>query len=82
VAALAIQRMTLAVPGLSEAEARDLAQRVAAGLAEATGLPDGAAIPAIRLDLPAGATSDVGALARQIIAATLRAIGHAATGMP
>ena len=77
---LAIQRMNLAVPGLSEAEARDLAQRVAAGLAAATGLPDGAAIPMIRLDLPPGAPGDVAGLARQIVVATLRAIGRAAAG--
>jgi len=80
--ALAIQRMNLAVPGLSEAEARELARRVAAGLAEATGLPEGVAIPAIRLDLQAGAAGDMAGVARQIVAATLRAIAHAAAGTP
>ncbi|HUB14135.1 MAG TPA: hypothetical protein VMB34_19450 [Acetobacteraceae bacterium] len=85
-AALAIDTMQLDVPGLSEPQARDLAHLVATGLAGATGLPDAANIPAIRLDLPHGAQTagapDVPGLARQIVAATLRAIDHAATGTP
>jgi hypothetical protein len=85
-AGLAIDHMTLDVPGLSEQQAHDLARRVAAGLAEATGLPDGGGrdIPVLRLDLPAagGAPTDVAALSRQIVAATLRAIARAGAGAP
>jgi hypothetical protein len=90
-AGLAIEHMTLDVPGLSEPQARDLARRVAAGLADATGVADGNGrdIPVLRLDLPAaggatvgGAPADVAALARQIVAATLRAIGQTGAGGP
>ena len=102
--ALSIDSMQFDVPGLSEAQARDLAHLVAAGLAGATGLPDAANIPAIRLDLPhegpvagtpgggapAGGTQGAGTagapdlpgLAKRIVAATLRAIDHAAAGTP
>jgi hypothetical protein len=89
--ALTIDRMELDVPSLSEPQARDLAHLVATGLAGATGLPDAASIPAIRLDLPhlapasgvpAARAPDLPGLARQIVAATLRAIGHAAAGTP
>jgi hypothetical protein len=84
--ALAIDSMQFDVPGLSEPQARDLAHLVAIGLAGATGLPDAASIPAIRLDLthgaPATGAPDVPGLARQIVAATLRAIAHAAAGIP
>jgi hypothetical protein len=80
--ALNIDRMQLDVPGLTEPQARDLAHMVAAGLARATGLPDGASIPMIRLDLPDGAGPDVAGLAKQIITATLRAIDHASAGGP
>jgi len=80
---LAINRMTLDVPGLSERQARDLAQRVAAGLTVAIGLPDGADAPSIRLDLPAEAqTGDMAALARRIVAATLRSLVQAGAGAP
>lgn len=83
---LAIEHMLLDVPGLSEQQARDVARRVAAGLAEASGLPDGSgrAIPVLRLDLPSagGATPDVAALSQQIVAATLRAIARAGAGVP
>jgi len=104
-AGLTIDRMQLDVAGLSEPQARDLAHLVATGLAGATGLPDAASIPAIRLDLPHGGpaagasaagalaagvgatgtpagTPDLHGLARQIVAATLRAIDHAAAGTP
>lgn len=80
---LAIDRMTLEIPGLSERQARDLAERVGAALAAATGLPDGVDVSSIRLDLPAqGLGDDTAALARQIVAATLRAIGQAGLGGP
>jgi hypothetical protein len=80
---IAINRMTLDVPGLSERQARDLAQRVAAGLAAATGLPDGADASSIRIDLPAEAhAGDLSALARRIVAATLRSLGQTGAGAP
>jgi hypothetical protein len=80
---LAINRMTLDVPGLSEHQARDLAQRVAAGLAATTGLSDGTDAPSIRLDLPAETqTGDMAALARRIVAATLRSMVQAGAGAP
>lgn len=80
---LAINHMTLDVPGLSEHQARDLAERVAAGLAAATGLPDGADAPSIRLDLPSEAhAGDMAALARRIVAATLRSMLRAGAGAP
>jgi hypothetical protein len=90
--ALSIDHLQLDVPGLSEPEARDLAHRVAAGLASASGLPDDTNIPALRLDLAAdgaaaggatggpGAAGDTASLAKQIVAAALRAISHAAAG--
>ena len=80
---LSIDRMMLHVPGLPEHQARALAEHVAAGLAAATGLPDGTDMPAIRLDLPSlTSAGDVAALARQIVAATLRAIGQSSGGVP
>jgi len=80
---LAIKRMTLDVPGLSEHQARDLAERVAAGLAAVTGLPDGTDAPSIRLHLPAeGHAGDMAVLARRVVAATLRSIGRAGAGAP
>jgi hypothetical protein len=79
--ALSIDHLQLDVPGLSEPKARELAHLVAAGLAGASGLPDGTNIPAIRLDLDAGADGgDTAGLARQIVAAALRAVSHAAAG--
>ncbi len=80
--ALNIDHLQLDVPGLSEPQARDLAHLVAVGLAGASGLPDGTSIPALRLDLTAGVPAAVPDLARQIVAATLRAIGHAGAGTP
>ena len=77
---LDIDHLQLEIQGLSETDVRDLAYRVAAGLAAATGLPLAADIGTIRLDLTATAGTDPSALARQIVAATVRAIGHAATG--
>jgi hypothetical protein len=65
---------------MSEAEARDLARRVAVGLAAATGLPLTADIGTIRLDLTATVGADCASLARQIVAATVRAIGNATKG--
>jgi hypothetical protein len=101
VPALTIDSVQLEVPGLSEAQARDLAHLVATGLAGATGLPDAANIPSIRLDLPYeglpagtpgrgtpgastpfGGAADLPGLAQRIVAATLRAIDHAAAGTP
>jgi hypothetical protein len=80
---LAIDHMQLDVPGLSEPEARDLARRVAAGLASATGLPDGADAASIRIELAAeDRAGDTAALARRIVAATLRAIMRAGAGAP
>lgn len=79
-ASLRIDRLRLAIPGLTEAQGRDIAQRVATGLARATFLPDAADIPAIRLDLPAAQTGDPSDLAERIVAATLRALRHAAAG--
>lgn len=95
-AGLTIDHMTLEVPGLSEQQAREVAHRVAEGLAEATGLLDGSSrdIPVLRLDLPApggatpagaahpGAPTDVAALSRHIVAATLRAITRSGAGVP
>ena len=80
---LAIDHMTLDIPGLSEQQARDLAERVAAGLAATAGFREVAIVPSIRLDLPAEAqTGDMAALARRIVAATLRSIGQASIGVP
>jgi hypothetical protein len=78
--ALAIKRLTLDAPGLAEPQARELVRLVAAGLATANSLPDGATIPAIRLELAAGTAPDLHGLAEQVVRATLRAAGLAALG--
>lgn len=66
-----IERLTLDVPAMSPADARRLALRVAAGLAQATGLSGGANIPSMRVLTEAGAPDT---LAERIVAEALRQI--------
>ena len=66
-----IRRFTLDVPAMPPQDARRLALRVAAGLAQATGLSGGADIPSLRV-LAEEAPPDT--LAERIVAETLRQI--------
>jgi len=69
---LSIDRLTLQVPGYSEAEGRRLALAVADGLA-AAGLPGATGdVSTLRVDLTAGAGAGSDWLAGQIVAEILR----------
>jgi hypothetical protein len=70
---LAIDRLILDVPGLSESDGRRLARQVADGLGSAR-LGGGLDIPTMHLDLRPGRGDGVDELARQIVAEFARQI--------
>jgi hypothetical protein len=70
-----IDRLTLQVPGLSAADGQRLALRVAEELG-AGGAGAGRDIPALRIDLTAGAGTGVDELARQVVAEVWRQLGR------
>lgn len=72
-----IDRLTLKLSGLDEAEGRRLALLVSEGLAAAT-LPAGAAsnLGSIRLDLRAAPRGGVDALATQIVSGLVRELSR------
>jgi hypothetical protein len=67
-----IDRLKLAVPGVSRMGLRRIATRVAEGLSAAGGLPQAVEIPHLRVVIEAGAASDEASLARLIVEAALR----------
>jgi hypothetical protein len=71
---IAIDRMILHVPGLSESDGRRLALQVAGGLGAAGVAGGGRDIPAMRLDLTAHPNTGVDELARQIVAELVRQV--------
>jgi hypothetical protein len=73
---LQIDRLALRLSGLSEADARRLAQLVASSLA-AAGAPGGLMTDGLRLDLSARAGEPIEALAERIAAALASALARA-----
>jgi hypothetical protein len=71
---LAIDRLILDVPGLSESDGRRLARQVADGLGSARLDGGGLDIPTMNLDLRPGRGDGVDELARQIVAEFARQI--------
>ena len=71
-----IDRLAIDLPGGSPAEARKLAQLVAAGLADAGALPRSGALPSLRLTVETGSRIGTADLARRIVAATLRELAR------
>jgi hypothetical protein len=71
-----IDRLLIDVPGGSPGQGRELAQLVAAGLAQAGALPQGGDMPRLSVTLTTNQHEDVGGLARRIVAATLRALAR------
>jgi hypothetical protein len=67
-----IDRLALQAPGLTAADGRRLAFRVADGLAAAGAAGGGREVSALRLDLTAAPGAGVDALAEQIVAEVLR----------
>jgi hypothetical protein len=76
-AAAHIDRLTLEIPDMSAAEARDLALRVAAGLAETHTLPAAGDIPALAIELVADPRSGLSLLADRILAELIRQLDQA-----
>jgi len=70
---LKIDRLTLNLPGLSPAAARQVGELVAAGLAAAGTLPQSGDIPRLTVTLEARDEAPAG-LAQRIVAETLRAL--------
>lgn len=69
---IAIDRMTMEVPGISAEEGRRVALLVAAGLGAAGALPAAGDMTAVRIELTADRNAGTAALARHIIAAILQ----------
>ena len=67
-----IERLALDLPGFSEAAARRVAQLVAEGLGAANGLPEIIHVPRLNVSIAASPGTDEAALARLILAATMR----------
>ncbi len=65
---ISIDRLTLSVPSMSEADGRRLALAVTAGLSSAGSAGGGRDIPALHLDLMPRPNAGVDELARQIVA--------------
>ncbi len=73
---VSIDRLTLSVPFMSEAQGRKLAAGIADGLA-ATGLSwAGGQYPTLRVDVTANAGANPDYLAEQVIAEIIRQIGR------
>jgi hypothetical protein len=73
-ARLQIERMTIELSGLSEADGRALAKLIAKGLASASMPTTEQKIPGLRVRIPAGRNSDLPDLAQRIVTATLGAL--------
>jgi hypothetical protein len=74
--AMQIDRLLLNIPGGSAAQGQQVAALVAAGLAAAGGMPQSGDIPALRVTIRATEHSGPDALARLIVAETLRALAR------
>ncbi len=75
-AGVSIDRLTLSVPWMSEAQGRRLAMGIVDGLA-ATGLSwAGGQFPTLRIDLTANADGNPDRLAERVIAEIVRQIGR------
>jgi hypothetical protein len=71
-----IDRLCLDVPGLSEKDARHVAQLVAAGLADAGALPQVGDLPKLSVAITVDRRTDASTLARHIVVATLRELAR------
>jgi hypothetical protein len=67
-----IDRLLLNLPGSSAEYGRQVAMLVAAGLANAGALPQAGDLPTVRVTVTADNRTEPAALARRIVAATLR----------
>jgi hypothetical protein len=67
-----IDRLRIDIPGSSAEHGRKVAMLVAAGLANAAGLPAGGDLPTLRVTISADHRTDPDSLARRIVEATLR----------
>jgi hypothetical protein len=67
-----IDRLVLDLPGGSTEYGRQVAMLVAAGLAAANALPASGDLPALRVTVASDSQTEPAALARRIVAATLR----------
>jgi hypothetical protein len=67
-----IDRLLLNLPGSSAEYGRQVAMLVAAGLANAGALPQAGDLPTLRVTIAADSHTEPAALARRIVAATLR----------
>jgi hypothetical protein len=74
--ALRVDRLRLSIPGGSAADGRKVADLVAAGLAEAGGLPQAGDLSRLRVMITAAPGADPETVARQIVAETLRALAR------
>jgi hypothetical protein len=72
-----IDHLTIEIPDMSPVEARDLALRLAAGLAETHSLPAAGDVPALAIELVADPRSGPSLLADQILAELIRQLDRA-----
>jgi hypothetical protein len=71
-----IDRLRLDIPGGSAGHGRKIASLVAAGLANAGGLPQAGDLPTLRVTITADHHCDPATLAHHIVAATLRELAR------
>ena len=71
-----IDHLLLDIPGSSANDARRIAQLVAAGLAAAGGLAQSGDLPTVRIAINAERNASPDAIARRIVAATLRELAR------
>jgi hypothetical protein len=71
-----VDRLALEVPGLSAPDARELALRVAAGLAETHGLPAAGDVPKLEVELAADPRAGTSLLAERLLAELLRQLAQ------
>jgi hypothetical protein len=67
-----IDRLLLDIPGSTADYGRQVARLVAAGLADASAVPQAGDLPTLRVTITADHRSDPATLARRIVEATLR----------
>jgi hypothetical protein len=71
-----IDRLILQIPGTSADDGRRVAELVVAGLANASGLPQGTDLPTLRITVSADSDADPETLARRIVEATIRELAR------
>jgi hypothetical protein len=74
--AISIDRLTLSVPFMSEAQGRRLATGIADGLAASALSWAGGQFPMLRIDVTANSDANPDRLAQQVIAEIIRQIGR------